>query len=161
MSIWNRGPITVNPYLRTAFRVTRVPREVVRHRTIAQLVSQTRQVVAADPRAHAIKGQPVAMTEINAAEEVLSDPGQRILEELLHHSEERLPVARMRKLLREVTREMTPQPESELPISNLSGLRPWARKLLCDFLSQAPGPDPSFGALETDLVPPFGRPGDE
>jgi hypothetical protein len=29
------------------------------------------------------------------------------------------------------------------------------------FLDSIPGPDPSFGALELDFVPPFGRPGEE
>ena len=41
-------------------------------------------------------------------------------------------------------------------IHSLEALRPWGAAMVRDFCDAHPGPDPSLGALELDLVPPFG-----
>src|SRR6266542_4006140 len=101
MNVWHRGSLTENPYYRTAFRVGRVPRDVVRHRTVVQLLGQTRRIVAADPQAHTVRGEPVTDAMLNAAEQVLLDAKQRIVEELLEHAAEEPPLDRVRQLARQ------------------------------------------------------------
>jgi hypothetical protein len=157
MNIWRRGPLTQNPYLRTAFRVARVPREITRRRTLVRLVNQTRHVVSIDPQAHTIRGAPVTMTKLNAAEQILLDPPQRILEELLEHAAEAPPLEQVRKLAAEATRALAEDGLTSAPVTNLRGLQLWAHSLAQQFLESVPGPDPSFGALELDIVPPFGH----
>lgn len=161
MNLWRRQPLTENPYYATAFRVARVPRETDRHRTIVQLIRQVRQIIKAEPGAHVIRGVPVSEAAVNAAEQILSEPHQRILEELLTHATERLPLARVRKLAAEAAQAMASEPGGPLPVKNLRALDSWARAAFAQFLDDAPAQDPSLGALELDLIPPFGRAGKE
>ncbi len=161
MNVWRRGSLTENPYYRTAFRVGRVPRDVVRHRTVVQLLGQTRRIVAADPQAHTVHSEPVTDAMLNAAEQVLLDPKQRIVEELLEHAPEEPPLERVRQLAQQAAALLAADDDGPPVPGNLEVLRPWAGALVEQFLEAVPGPDPSFGALELDLVPPFGRPGEE
>jgi GTP1/Obg family GTP-binding protein len=157
MSLWRRGPLDKNPYLRNAFRVARVPREVTRHRVLVQLIDETKRV-ARDPEAHRIAGQPVTETEINAAEQVLLDARQRIAEELLAHAAERPPLEELRKLARQATQSLTGEERGKLVVKDLRRLEGWITALARRFLAALPGPDPSFGAWELNLPPPFGKP---
>ena len=157
MNVWRRGSLTTNPYVRTAFRVARVPRETTRHKTIVQLVGQTRRIVRVDPQAHAILGEPVTDAEINAAEQVLLDPKRRIMEELLHHAAEKPPLDRVRKQAAQAAEAMASEDSEDLPITNLSALESWARRIVTDLVEASPPTDPSFGALELELLPPYGR----
>ena len=161
MNIWCRGSLTRNPYVRTAFRVARIPREIVRHQTLIQSIGTTKRIVSADPQAHVIGGEPVTHAEINVAEQILVNPSRRIVEELLEHATERPPLERVRKLAREAGGMMGAHEAGRLPVANLSGLRAWADVLVQQFLDDAPPPDPSFGALELKIVPPFGQSGGE
>lgn len=156
-NIWRRGSLTKNPYKRTAFRVARVPRDVVRHRTIVQLIGQTKRIVSADTQAHTIGGEPVSEAELNAAEQILLDPRQRIVEELLEHATERPRLERVHRLAREAVAAMAAEDTGRLPVTNLRGLQSWAQALVQEYMDGVLGADPSFGALELDLVPPFGR----
>jgi hypothetical protein len=162
MNLWRRGSLTSNPYYRTAFRVARVPKAVVSRRTMVQLIRQTQQVIARDPQAHTIGGRPVTEAELTAAQQVLLSPPRRVLEELLEHSEERLPLERVRQLAAEAAQAMAAAAGDEpLRVANLKALRPWARRWLNQFVENAAGADPAFGALELTPVPPFGRPESE
>jgi hypothetical protein len=161
MSVWRRGSLSKNPYRRTAFRVARVPREVARHRTIVELIGRTKRIVHTMPQEHVIDGKQVTLTEVNTAEQILLDPKQRILEELLEHAIEKPPLERVRKLAAEAAHAMSIEKTEQLPITNLTALQAWAGDLVQKFLEDAPGPDPSFGALELDIIPPFGSAGDE
>jgi len=157
MNIWRRSSLNENPYYRTAFQLTRVPRQVVRHKLIVQIIGQTRRTVRADPQAHRIAGQPVTEAMINAAEEILLDPERRIHEELLEHAAEKPMLEPIRKLLAEIDAGLAIGEASFLPVVNLEALRPWTTSLVRRFLSALPVPDPSFGARELELIPPFGR----
>ena len=158
MNVWRRSPLlSKNPYARTAFRVARVQREVVRHSTIVKLIGMTRNMVKADPEAHAIAGLPVSITELNAAEKILTDPRQRILEELLEHATERPKVDQVKQLVREVAEALAVEETGQQGFDQ-AGLRLWANGFVQQFLDSAHQPDPSFGALETGLIPPFGTP---
>ena len=156
MNIWRRGALHKNPYYRTAFRLARVPRETVQYATIVKILGQTRKVVGADSQAHRIKGEPVARTDINAAEQILLDPKQRIAEELLHHATESLPLHVIKKLSAEAARYLAVEDASGLTAINPHSLVPLAQALVQRYLSSVPEPLPHFGALELDLVPPFG-----
>lgn len=153
-NLWLRGSL-VNPYYRTAFRVARVPREVVRHRTLVQLVSQTRQLVETDPKAHSIGGLPVTSSEVNTAQQTLMDPQARILEELLEHATEKLPLEAIRKLAQEVAQAM--DAEGALSNPDIKPLELLAPTLIREFLTAVPGTGPSFGAVELETPPPFGQ----
>lgn len=85
MSVWLKGSIHNNPYYRTAFRLTRVEPEVMRHKTTVQLIGQTRKIVRSAPGHHQVAGTEVSEAELNQAEKVLLDPALRLAEELLHH----------------------------------------------------------------------------
>jgi hypothetical protein len=156
MNIWRRGPLSRNPYSRTAFRVTRVPRETARHKTVVQIIGQTRKVVG-NSQEHTIAGKPVTVVELNEAQQIILDPQQRIIEELLEHPTEKLHLERVRKLAREIAESMS----GPASATSGAGARYWARNIVAQFLDAAPGPDPSFGALEMSVIPPFGRQGED
>ena len=158
MNPWRRGPLAKNPYARNAFRVARVPREIVRRRTIVQLMGQTKRVVSADPRLHTIKGEPVTEAEINAAEQILLDPKQRIVEELLVHATERPKLERVHKLAQQIAEAMKADENAPLQATNLKGLQPWVREIVKQFLDAKPGEEPSLDTLEAKFIPPFGQP---
>lgn len=158
MNVWRRSPqLSKNPYARTAFRMARVQREMVRHSTIVKLIGMTRNVVKADPEAHVIAGLPVSITELNAAEKILTDSKQRVLEELLEHAAERPKLEHVKHLAREVAESLAVDEAGQQGFDQ-AGLRQWANGLVQQFLDRAHQPDPSFGALETGLIPPFGIP---
>ena len=157
MNTWRRGSLTENPYVRTGFRITRVPREVSKHRNVVHLIGYTKNIVTTDASAHQIAGKPVSIAEIHAAEQILLDPKQRIAEELLEHATEKLPVDRIRRLLKEVIEAMAVEQPAHLPVKDLSVLRGLAAQIIDDYLAAMPGSSPLFGALELCLVPPFGK----
>jgi len=157
MNLWRRAPLDQNPYTRTKFRVARIPREVVRHRTLVNLVSQTKRIAERDPGAHAIRGVPVSTAEVLVAEQILLDPRQRILEELLEHAAERLPLERARELAAEAAELLAGDAPGPLPVTRPAALRVFVAEILRLFYENTPSPSPSFGALELELPPPFGR----
>lgn len=159
MNVWRRGPLSKNPYARTAFRVARVAREVVRPRTLVQYIGRTRKIVSTDASAHVISGTPVTEAELNAAVAVLQNPTQRVLEELLEHATERLPLERLHKLDRGLAEAMSVQDAERLRDKNLEAFQSWSKNLVRQFLDSAHTPSPSFGAFETEPIPPFGRSG--
>jgi hypothetical protein len=157
MNIWRRSSLNKNPYARTAFRVARVSRETVRHRTLVQLIGRTKRIVNVDATAHIVGGKPITDAEINAAEAILLNPKQRIAEELLEHATEKLPLERIKKLAREAAEISAAQNAESLQETTTSGLQSWAQSLVRRFVSSVESPDPSFGAPEVGLIPPFGR----
>jgi hypothetical protein len=157
MNVWRRGPLHKNPYARTAFRVARVSREVVRPRTLAQYIGRTRQIVSRDASAHMLGGTPVTDAELNAAVAILHDATQRVLEELLEHATEKLPLERVNKLGRGVAKAMAVEDADGLRDKNLEAFQSWSKNLARQFLDSAHTPSPSFGAFETEPIPPFGR----
>lgn len=154
-SPWKRYRVTRNPYYRTAFRVARLPREITRHRTVSTMISQTRQVIKTDPQAHTIQGQPVQEFELTEAEKILMDARTRILEELIEHPAERLPLNHLKSLEAEIMASIQPVHElAEMPV-RLDFLKQWLPELIEQILKEAGSPDPLFGALELELAPPF------
>lgn len=158
---WRGGVLSENPYSRTAFRIARVPRDVVKRRTVISLVAQTRQLIEADAAAHTIGGRAVSTADVNRAESILLDPTRRIQEELLEHAPERLSTSRFTALADEVIRGLAPAEAATSKVTNLDGLSVALPRLVADFLDATPADHPSFGALELTLVPPCGDPSTE
>ena len=152
---WRRGPITVNPYWRTAFRIARATRAIVQQRTLVQRITETRNIIRTDPTAHTVNGEPVTHEQLNAAEKTLLTPEERILEELLHHRAEQPPVEHVRKLLAQWSESSDDQPSSADAVYSRKPLELIMNHLVSRFLNTADAPDPSFGAMELMLQPPF------
>jgi hypothetical protein len=160
LNIWRRGSLLDNPYHRTAFRIARVPPEIIRRSTLVTMLGQTRRLVRGAPDAHVILGQPVTEADLNAADTILLDAKQRMLEELLEHTEEQIPLDQVRQVQSEVMSAMADPSSGPLVVENLAAVRAWVEVMLREFLAQSPTGHPSFGALELELVSPFGRPED-
>jgi hypothetical protein len=156
MNVWRRGSLLRNPYLRNAFRVARVPRESTNHRTIVQLIGQTRRAISTDPAAHRIAGTPVTLADLNAASDILLNGRERMSEELLHHATEKVPLDRLRALADRAARSLAGEASAPPSLAELGVMRPWLATLVRRFLDQAPRLDPAFGAQELDLVSPLG-----
>ena len=154
MNIWRKGPIQQNPYYRTVFRISRVPREETRHQHLVKAIGKTRRIVQTAPERHPINGKTVSDAELNAAEKILLNPQERIAEELLHHAAETLPMERIKHLSDEVARAM--DGEAPLEIEDFSWLNNWVAHLCERFLCEHPLTGISFGPLELHVAPPFG-----
>lgn len=154
MNIWLRGGVEQNPYDRTAFRIARVPREIVRHKTMVQMIGQTRRITRADGAAHTIKNAPVNDADVNTAEKLLVDPLARMAEELLYHAAEKPPFEGIRQLKRHIDEEKQSHSEPLQP-KNTQWLHFWSNAIIGQMLETAPAPDPLFGPVELSLHPPF------
>ena len=160
-NVWRRGPITQNPYVRTAFRITRVSRETARRAAVVQRIGQTKRMVETIPGAHKIAGEPVVLADVIAAEQLLLDPAQRVPEELLHHAAEKPPTDYARRLAQQAADAMraeTGTNADESAVAAAAGIA-LARYVVGQFLGAGDGPDLAFGALELTIEPPFGREG--
>ncbi len=164
VNIWRREghPVDENPYPWNAFQVARLPRRITARKQVVQIITSTRRIIQTDPEKHKIEGSPVTEADLNTVEAILLDPARRILEELLEHAEEQPSLAHLQALAREVECGL----ESEGPLafdpewftrpSNRDIFIEWARQQLDQILEDEDRPNPSFGAFETSLVPPFG-----
>jgi hypothetical protein len=137
--------------------VARVPCEITRRPTMVQLLRQTGNLIDTDPEAHTVNGKPVTRAELNAVGQILLDPEKRIVEELLEHASESLSLVHVRKLLAEVVEAMSVASSGSLSFINSRQLNEWINFLLKEFLDEVPAVGPSFGALELEIIPPFGR----
>jgi hypothetical protein len=155
MNPWRRAPIDKNPYVRNAFRVARVPREVVSRRALVTLIGRTQRIVQ-EPGAHTIRGEAVTVADINAAEKILLDAKQRIIEELLVHATEGGPGLALRDFEKEIDAELQTA-GADAAAACLHAVRARASDLAQNFAATNPS-SPSFGALELDVPPPFGWP---
>jgi hypothetical protein len=164
VNIWRREgrPVDENPYPSNAFQVARLPRRITARKQVVQVITSTRRIIQTDPDRHQIEGSPVSLADLNTAEAILLDPTRRILEELLEHAEERPALEHLQVLAQEVENNLEMQGPLIVDPGYLSRpgsreiLQGWARQLLRQALEAEIQPDPSFGALETALVPPFG-----
>jgi hypothetical protein len=154
MNIWRKGSIHQNPYYRSAFRICRVPGEMTRHRTLVRTIGRTRKIVKTAPERHQINGEAVSDAELNAAEEILLDPQQRMAEELLYHATENPPLKRLKQLAAEAAGAMGG--EEPLEITDFSWLNAWAAILCERFLVEQPLTEIAFGPLALRMAPPFG-----
>lgn len=157
MNVWRQGPITENPYRRTAFRVAMMPREVTERASIVDYISEAREIVNVAPESHKILGRQVTPEDLNDAETVLLKPEARICHELLAHATERASFDRLRKLESEAGDLMAEYAKAESS-SKMAAFSPILLEFIRLYVKTACPSEPWFGALELELVPPFGEP---
>ncbi len=160
MNVWMKKAITDNPYYRTAFRLTKVSRELVQHKTVVKQISRTKTIIDVNPQAHVINGQEASHAEINAAEEIIMNPEKRMYEELLEHASEKLNMKAIKNLIEEINILLEPDALDELQISSLNFLKAWAQHLMLEYVENTQEETASFGYLEMKVIPPFGLTGD-
>jgi hypothetical protein len=156
MNIWLKGSVRTNPYYRTAFRIAKVDREVVRHKTLVQLIGQTRRVIRTVHDYHRISGVAVTDAELNAAEKILLDPKQRLAEELLHHAAHPPMDRQLREMAEKVVAVLTKiaeQSPEPVDVSWLNELIAYYRER---FVNEQRPIEQTTGLLELEIVPPLG-----
>jgi hypothetical protein len=133
-----------------------VGREVIRHKTMVQLIGQTRKIIRTSPEHHSIKRVPVTSAELNQAEKILLDQKLRMAEELLHHAVCPSPKKQLKELNQRVrgilaeTADQTPEAEDFSWVNELS-------QILCErFLDGQRQIEITAGPLELEIVPPLG-----
>jgi hypothetical protein len=124
---------------------------------LVQLLGQTGNLIDTDPDAHTVNGRAVTRAELNAVSQILLDAENRIVEELLEHATESLSLVHVRRLLADVVEAMSVASSASLSFTDSRQLDEWISFLVNQFLNEAPRVEPSFGALELELIPPFGR----
>ena len=160
MNVWMKKNIMENPYYRNAFRVTKVPRGLAKHKTVVKQIGRTKKLIDADPKAHVINGEEVTHAEVNAAEEVIMDPEKRMYEELLEHASEKLNMKELKKIIGEIDLLLEADDLDQQPITNPVFLNMWAQQLIIDYINNSRDESSvSCGDLETRMIPPFGLTG--
>lgn len=162
MNLWRRSPIDTNPYRRTAFRVARLPREMMDRSAVVESVAQVRQLQELDPEAHRLDGTVVGASLLNEAELILLDPRKRLLEEFLEHPDE---TAGNRAGHEGVIRSLCAEGLALLEVpggssgtwSNWVTVNAWIREVARSHLSESFGSEISLGAAELELASPWGK----
>ena len=157
MNIWRRGPLGKNPYARTVFRIARVERDKTKRKTIVKLIGRVKKIVKRDPRAHLIQGETVDEADINMAEKIILDPEARVVEELLEHLPEKLPLQRVRALITEAAEAMEAMAGAGAGDPDPWALLPWTREIAAAYIKENALPAPPLGHLELAVPPPFGN----
>lgn len=134
---WRRGPITRNPYYRTAFHVSAVSPSTVSRKDLREDLRQAQDLVRRIPGARSIGGEAVTEADVLAAGRILSDPSERLEEELLAHYPESFAtplVEHLRASLLASMRAQLRRGELRRP-RHLRVLRYWFKQLLDEHLS--------------------------
>lgn len=153
-NIWLRGSIQTNPYDETAFQVLGISRDVVSRLEIGQKVEERRQAVRLMPGFYRLGARPLTDPDITQAAQILADPTRRMLEELLAHKPETLPVEELERLQ---TRLPQPDwPEELPPPRHLQFLVRVIQEMALDYLSKLPPVTAPPYPVNLDTIPPFG-----
>ncbi len=143
-----------NPYYETAFQALGINRDVVSRPEIGQKVEERRQAARLMPGFYRLGERPLTDADVTQAAQILADPTRRMLEELLVHQPESLPVDELERLQKRL-----PQPDwpEELPPPrHLRFLVRVIQEMALDYLAQLPPvglpPDP----INLNTIPPFG-----
>lgn len=156
-NIWKKkGPITSNPYHQAAFKAVGMSRSVIAPDQVAQVIEQRRQALRAIPGAFQFDGRELTQSDITAARQILLDPNQRMLEELLEHQPEEFPSDELDRLYTRLVSLDWDMPPPNQP--NTKFLLRVAQELARQFADELPLADPAPYPVDGDLIPPFGKP---
>jgi hypothetical protein len=153
-NIWKKGPLTINPYYETAFRVLGITRDVTSRAEIGQRIEERRQAVAMMPGFYNVGERPLTGSDITAAGQILSDPTRRILEELLEHRPESLPVDEVERVRARLA--MPDWPDGPLPLRHLAFLLRVVQEMAQDYLENLPPVEVPPFPIDIRSIPPFG-----
>jgi hypothetical protein len=157
---WRKGPLTVNPYYRTAFRALGIERDAAWlardaawRADLGERVQSRGRVVKHKPGHLRLGEQPLTLADVTDAGKTLADPTGSILEELLEHQKEDLPTDEIERLAARLPRpdwpERVPEPR------HLTFLLRAVPDLLQAFLEDGMPVDVPAYPVDTDLIPPF------
>lgn len=153
-NIWLRGSIQTNPYDETAFQALGINRDVVARLEIGQRVEERRQAARLMPGFYRLGERPLTDPDVTQAAQILADPTRRILEELLVHKPEALPLEELERLQ---TRLPQPDwPEELPPPRHLQFLVRVIQEMALDTLAQLPPVGVPPYPVNLDTIPPFG-----
>jgi hypothetical protein len=108
------------------------------------------------PGQRKIAGKVVEEADVTAASQILMDPSKRILEELLTHQPEQLPVSELQRF-QTIFSLTDPQEASVLPIRHLHFFQLLIPSLIDFYMATLPPVDFSLPTEEGPLVPPYGK----
>ena len=152
-NIWLKGSVKTNPYHETTFQALGITRETISRVEIGQKVEERRQAVRLMPGFFQLGERPLTNTDITQAAQILADPTRRILEELLTHKPEVLPVDELERL-----QPRLPQPDwpEELPPPrHLQFLIRVIQEMALDYLTKLPPVNVPPYPVNLDTIPPF------
>jgi hypothetical protein len=158
MQLWRRGSLRRNPYYETAFRLARVPSEVTDPALVAEIISQTRQLMEADPAAHKVLGETVGASAVNQAELILLDPVKRSLEEIIEPAEPSGDPDTMSGLQREAAALLEPKP-GPVRLTNPALFARWFGQVWAEARLGESVSDGALGVSELEIIAPWGPPG--
>jgi hypothetical protein len=158
MQLWRRKSMRRNPYYETAFRLARVPGDMTDPALVVETISQTRELMEADPAAHKVMGDAVKASDVNQAELILLDPVKRSLEELI----EPAILSDNPDAVSELQREAAALLEPEAGMARLTNPalfarwfgQVWAEARLAESVSEG-----GLGVSELEIAAPWGPPG--
>jgi hypothetical protein len=155
-NLWRRRPLSENPYDWTAFQIVGISPDVVGRRAINAAVANARKVLQALPGQRRIAGKAVDQADLTAASQILTDPGKRILEELLEHHPEEPQSAELQRFQSLFTLK-DPNAGSALPIRHLRFLQLLIPSLLERAAAQLPPVQLPMPTEDPTRVPPFNQ----
>lgn len=158
MQLWHRSSVRRNPYYETAFRLARVPSDVTDPTLVAEIISQTRQLMEADPAAHHVLGKPVRASEVNQAELILLDSVKRALEELIEPADRPQDPDTLSELQREAAELLEPEPGA-VRLTNPALFASWFGQVWAEARLSESVSDGALGVSELEIIAPWGPPG--
>ena len=153
-NIWNRGSVTINPYHENAFKAIGMRRDVVAPDQVSQKVEERRQAVQVLPGVFKFAGRELTQADITRARQVLFDPNQRMVEELLEHQPEVFPGDDLERILTHLAAPDWPQEPP--PLRSLAFLLRVVQDLAVQFAGDLPPIEVPPYPVDTTPIPPFG-----
>ncbi|MFO1432354.1 MAG: hypothetical protein U1F76_19790 [Candidatus Competibacteraceae bacterium] len=155
MNIWKKGPLTTNPYYETAFQALGITRDVTARAEIDQKVGERRQAVTHVPGYYRLGKRALTPADVTTARQILFDPTRRMLEELLEHQPESLPVEALERFRSRLP--MPPDwPETLPPPQHLRFLLLAVQEFALEYLNNLPPVEVPPFPVNLDPIPPFG-----
>lgn len=153
-NIWKKGSLKTNPYYETAFQALGITRDIISLAEIGQKVEERRQAVKAMPGYYKLGERDLTQADITNARQILFNPTRRILEELLEHNPESLPVDEIERL--QTRLKMPDWPETIPPPRHMIFLLRVVQEFVLDYLRNLPAVDIPPFPIDVTPIPPFG-----
>jgi hypothetical protein len=138
--------------------LARVPGDVTDPTLVAEIISQTRELMEADPSAHKVMGETVRASDVNQAELILLDPVKRSLEELIEPAAPSDNLDAISELQREASAMLEPEP-GEIRLTNPALFARWFGQVWAEARLDESISDGALGVSELEIVAPWGPPG--
>lgn len=164
-NIWKKGPLTTNPYYETAFQALGITRDVTARSEIAQKIEERRQAVAHVPGYYRLGKRALTQADVAKASQILLNPTERILEELLEHQPETPQTEALERFKSRLPPMPPDWPESPPPPQHLRFLLLAVQEYAREYLDSLPPVEVPAFPVDLRPIPPFGwleeEPGDD